>query len=113
CRIGDPAAGPRIAAECTTLDVPENPALPEGRRISLRIARLKARTSDPAPDPLVFIAGGPGQSAIDTFPAVSAAFAGIRAQRDILLIDQRGTGGSNPLECPDLEESADEALELD
>lgn len=107
CQVGNPATGPRIAAECATLTVPENPNEPEGRKISLKIARLKAMTGDPAQHPLVFIAGGPGQSALESFPPVAPAFAAIRRQRDILLVDQRGTGGSNPLECPALETPAD------
>ncbi len=102
CQIGDPAAGPRIAAECTTLTVPENPAAPEGRQVSLKIARLKAMTGEPEPNPLVLIAGGPGQSALESFPQTLHAFNEIRRRRDILLIDQRGTGSSNPLECPEL-----------
>ncbi|HEX7047335.1 MAG TPA: alpha/beta hydrolase [Gammaproteobacteria bacterium] len=113
CRIGDPAAGPRIAAECTTLTVPENPAKPDGRQIELRIARLGAMTGEPQPNPLVFLAGGPGQSAIESFPGVAPAFGEVRRHRDILLVDQRGTGGSNPLECAELEEPASESLEVD
>lgn len=113
CRIGNPAAGPRMAAECTTLSVPENPDDAEGRQITLKVARLKAMTGDPAPNPLVFIAGGPGQSALESFPGVSQAFNAIRRQRDILLVDQRGTGGSNPLNCAALEENADAARDVD
>src|SRR5690606_20327815 len=46
CRIGNPAAGPRMAAECTTLSVPENPDDAGGRQITLKVARLKAMTGD-------------------------------------------------------------------
>lgn len=99
CRIGA-EGGNRLAAECATVQLPENPAQPEGRSVGLRIARLKARTNDPAAEPLVFIAGGPGQSALEMFPAVSAAFEKVRQQRPILLVDQRGTGASKPLHCP-------------
>lgn len=99
CRIGTDG-GPRLNAECATFEVAENPDQPEGRTIGLRIARLKARTNDPAKEPFVFVAGGPGQSSIDTYPQVANAFEKIRQQRPVLLVDQRGTGASNPLKCP-------------
>lgn len=113
CRIGHPAGGPRLAAECQTITVPENPAEPDGRQIGLRVARLKALTGDTDAAPLVFVAGGPGQSALESFPGVAAAFEDVRRQRDILLIDQRGTGQSNPLQCPQLMEPAETTAELD
>lgn len=109
CRIGAPEAGPRLSAECATLTVPENPAEPDGRQVELAIARLKTLSGDADTPPLVFIAGGPGQSALETFPGVAAAFEEIRRERDILLIDQRGTGQSNPLQCPELEKGSEAA----
>ena len=99
CRIGA-EGGNRLAAECATFTVAENPDAPEGRQIGIRVARLKARTNEPAAEPLVFIAGGPGQSALESFPSVAPAFEKVRQQRPILLVDQRGTGASNPLHCP-------------
>lgn len=113
CRIGQPGAGPRLAAQCTTLTVPENRPEPDGREIELKIARLRARSGDSELPPLVFIAGGPGQSATESFPAVAGAFEDVRRYRDILVIDQRGTGGSNPLACPELEESAAIPVDFD
>ncbi|MEO8160442.1 MAG: alpha/beta hydrolase [Arenimonas sp.] len=89
-----------VEAQCTTLKVPENRADPKGRQISLAIAWLPAG-NDGAPDPLFFIAGGPGQSALDSFPGIAPAFAELRKQRDVILVDQRGTGGSNKLICKD------------
>lgn len=113
CRIGQAGAGPRLAAQCTTLSVPENRTAPDGRQIELKIARLRARSGDSELPPLVFIAGGPGQSATESFPAVARAFEDIRRYRDILVLDQRGTGGSNPLACPQLEESAAIPVDFD
>lgn len=113
CRIGHPAGGARLSAECLTIEVPENPAAPEGRHIGLRVARLKAMTGDTDAAPLVFIAGGPGQSALESFPGVAAAFEDVRRQRDVLLIDQRGTGQSNPLQCPELMAPSGITTELD
>ncbi|HEX6929389.1 MAG TPA: alpha/beta hydrolase [Gammaproteobacteria bacterium] len=110
CRIGQTTAGPKMTAECLTLPVLENPAEPDARRINLKIARLKARGGDSEIPPLLFIAGGPGQSALESFPGVAPAFEDIRRTRDILLVDQRGTGGSNALSCPELEEIGDPAV---
>ncbi|MGH8399430.1 MAG: alpha/beta fold hydrolase, partial [Gammaproteobacteria bacterium] len=89
-----------MEAKCTTLSVPEDRAKPEGKKISLHIAVLRARTGQPAPDPLFFIAGGPGQAATQAYIEEAPAFERIRESRDIVLVDQRGTGGSNPLDCP-------------
>jgi len=103
-----------IAAQCGTLAVPENHASPQGRKIDLTIAVLPANTLSPRPDPLFILAGGPGQAA--TFLAPFAAqLTGVRKDRDIVLVDQRGTGRSSPLTCaafaPD--ESFGRALDID
>jgi pimeloyl-ACP methyl ester carboxylesterase len=47
------------------------------------------------------IAGGPGQSALESYPMVHAAFADARRNRHVVLVDARGTGGSHPLKCED------------
>lgn len=103
CRIGT-ADGITMPAECATLEVAENRADPGGRRITLSIAKVAAFRGSSLP-PLVFIAGGPGQSALESFPQVAAAFGEVRKTRDILLVDQRGTGGSNPLQCAPLQDA--------
>lgn len=87
-------------ARCGTLEVFENRATRQGRRIGLRVAVLPALGATPAPDPLFILVGGPGQSAIAPAQAFTSIFAGVLADRDIVLVDQRGTGGSNPLDCP-------------
>lgn len=92
---------PRVRALCSTLEVPENPAEPDGASIALSVARIPAQASVPLPDPLVLIAGGPGGSAIDMYLQLRNAFADVLAQRDIVLMDQRGTGRSaEGFECP-------------
>ncbi|HET7674511.1 MAG TPA: alpha/beta fold hydrolase [Gammaproteobacteria bacterium] len=93
-------------ARCGTLTVPEDRAKPHGRQIKLFVAVLPALAAKPAPDPLFFIAGGPGESAVDGYFAEAGAFDSIRKQRDIVLVDQRGTGKSAPLECPAQEQAA-------
>jgi pimeloyl-ACP methyl ester carboxylesterase len=98
-------------AQCATVTVPENPADPEGRKIDLALAWIPVE-SEAEPDPVFLIAGGPGQSARESYPAVAPAFADINRSRHILLLDQRGTGGSNLLACPmDEEDQATMALE--
>lgn len=86
--------------ECGTLEVPEDRARPDGRRITIHFARIKATAKPAAPDPLLVLAGGPGQAAMDFGPLLGSAFREVRKRRDILLVDQRGTGKSRPLRCP-------------
>jgi pimeloyl-ACP methyl ester carboxylesterase len=100
CELESIAGSGRIKAECARLEVPENPAAPAGRKVVLQVAWVAARVSRAEPDPVVFLAGGPGQSAVESFPDVAAAFEPLRKRRHILLIDQRGTGRSSPLKCP-------------
>ena len=95
------AVGARaVEARCARFEVPEDHAAPGGRRIGLAVALLPARTQAEA-DPVVMIAGGPGQSALESYPGVAEAFNDVRRSRHVLLVDARGTGGSNPLHCKD------------
>lgn len=100
CSLSAPFSGGAVAAQCTTLRVPENPAAPTGRKIGLKIAWVPAEREDAAePDPVMMLAGGPGQSALESYPQTVAAFAETHKKRHIILVDQRGTGGSNALTC--------------
>ncbi|HLJ48496.1 MAG TPA: alpha/beta hydrolase [Bryobacteraceae bacterium] len=85
-------------ALCATYPVWEDRDRKSGRKIGLNIAILPAIEKDHAPDPLFIFAGGPGQAATETTPGWLRDRT-IRPHRDIVFIDQRGTGGSNPLEC--------------
>lgn len=105
CQIGMPDTALHMQAQCTTLTVPEDRAQPAGKQIHLHIAVLKARTREPAPDPLFFIAGGPGEASTQAYVQEGVAFERIRASRAIVLVDQRGTGQSNPLDCPETSQS--------
>jgi pimeloyl-ACP methyl ester carboxylesterase len=100
CQLTSPDGTHRLQAHCAVLSVPENRAKPHGRHIDLHLAVLRARKPGAAKDPLFFIAGGPGQAAMQDYVPVSAAFELVRNERDIVLVDQRGTGQSNPLDCP-------------
>jgi pimeloyl-ACP methyl ester carboxylesterase len=97
-----------VNAQCGSVTVPENRALPDGTQISLRVAVLPA--TDKAhrrPDPLFFVTGGPGGVDYDEVPSVAGAFAAENAHRDIVFVDQRGVGGSNPLACAISTQTAD------
>lgn len=93
CRLETDGA-PAVFAECSHLTVPEDPDAPDGATVSLFVARVPALTAAPARDPLVLIAGGPGQSTVDFYLQLKAAFDPARRDRDIILLDQRGTGRS-------------------
>lgn len=86
-------------AYCGTLRVFENRATKHGRQIGLNIVVLPALSADSQPDPLFFLAGGPGQGATKLARAVREMFRRVQTNRDIVLVDQRGTGKSHPLEC--------------
>ena len=99
CQLEDLTGTAVYAAECADFDVAENPVNPSGRHIKLRVARIPAINRRKAPDPLFLLAGGPGMGATVLYANAAPAFARIHRDRDIILLDQRGTGSSNPLNC--------------
>lgn len=96
CRI----AGLTREVACGEVEVAEDPAAPNGRRIRVRFAVVAALAKNKAPDPVFVLAGGPGQSATAIAPLAMPVLAPMNTRRDIVFIDQRGTGKSNPLVCP-------------
>lgn len=103
--------GVEAPVHCGTVSVPENRqegATPEGRRIDLRVAVIPARLgSDSGADdsgaeaaPIFALVGGPGQSAVAGATAFARLFEPVRDRHDLVLVDQRGTGGSGLLRCP-------------
>lgn len=100
CSLSSPLSRGSLEAHCTTFEVPEDRANPQGRKIALNIAWLAPeKETDLQPDPVFFLAGGPGQAAVATYPQVDAAFNEVRKHRNVILVDQRGTGKSNLLAC--------------
>jgi pimeloyl-ACP methyl ester carboxylesterase len=95
-------------ARCGVLKRPLDPSVPAGMAIDLHVAVLPAVARNKKPDPVFFFAGGPGQSAIDLAPSVQGLLGRFLNRRDIVLIDQRGTGRSAPLKCE--AEPADQSL---
>jgi pimeloyl-ACP methyl ester carboxylesterase len=96
CRV----PGVSFEARCGTWHVRENRSARNGRTIPLYVVVLPARGPHPAPDPVVYLEGGPGIPATDAAAGMVEDLAPILEERDIVLIDQRGTGRSNPLDCP-------------
>jgi pimeloyl-ACP methyl ester carboxylesterase len=93
CRLAsDPL--PAAYARCGKLTVPLDPAAADGATIEIFVARVAALSAEPRLDPLLLIAGGPGQSTVDFYLQLRGAFEQARRERDVILVDQRGTGRS-------------------
>ena len=84
---------------CGSFKAIENRQTFKGRKIDLNLVVLPARGPDPVPDPIFFLAGGPGGSAVSRIRLLARRFDKLRQDRDIVFLDQRGTGSSNPLPC--------------
>ena len=95
CRSSDG----NVEGLCGKYEVYENRQSKTGRKIALNILLLPATAQKPEPDPFFALAGGPGQSATEAYP-LAGYVPKIRTLRDVVLVDQRGTGKSNPLQCP-------------
>jgi pimeloyl-ACP methyl ester carboxylesterase len=99
CRLEHPAHLASVPARCGTLRVPEDREHPKGAAIELKLAVVPALNRRSTAAPLFILAGGPGQSAKQVYVAVGNAFARINREHAIVLLDQRGTGGSSPQSC--------------
>jgi pimeloyl-ACP methyl ester carboxylesterase len=102
---------------CGYVEVPENRAISKGLRLKLSVAILRSLSSDPRPDPVVVLAGGPGSPLVTAAPGVAlpgsvqgdvanqmvakALIQTLRADRDVIFYDQRGVGFSEPKMCPE------------
>ncbi|HEX5889853.1 MAG TPA: alpha/beta fold hydrolase [Pyrinomonadaceae bacterium] len=93
-------------AKCGTLEVFENRATQKGRKIKINVLVLPATGPQREPDALFYFAGGPGSAATEDARGIAQNLANIRQRRDLVFVDQRGTGQSNPLNC-ELFNSAD------
>ncbi|MEP6939956.1 MAG: alpha/beta hydrolase [Rudaea sp.] len=101
CELAQKKSGATTAAFCAPFAVPENRGIAAGRRIDLKLAIIKSDAERADTDIVVYLAGGPGQSAVETYPQLAGALATLRKHHHILLLDQRGTGLSHPLDCKD------------
>jgi len=112
CTLTMPGSYATATARCGFLEVPEDPAEPAGRMLRIHVAVAEATGQDVAPDPVFFFAGGPGQAATETWVTIRTMLHKIRKHRDIVMIDQRGTGQSHPLRCK-TDNEADLNAEID
>jgi pimeloyl-ACP methyl ester carboxylesterase len=95
CRFADLTR----AARCGVLSVAENPDKPGGRRLSISVVVIPATPAPALADPIVVLQGGPGEDTISSAGFFAERFAPLLADRDLLLVDQRGTGKSGALPC--------------
>ena len=94
----EPGEGARNAL-CGWIPVYEDRSAKSGRQIELRVVVYPALSRDRQPDPLFVLAGGPGQGAAQISSPIAGLFGDVRQERDIVFVDQRGTGQSNGLPC--------------
>lgn len=114
CSLNLPGTNYSADARCGNFVVPENPDEPDGRLISLNVAIAPATGRSTEPDPVFFFAGGPGQAASETWVIIRPILDQIRKSRDIVMIDQRGTGKSNKLACTsEVNEDLNQEIDLE
>ena len=92
-------------ARCLYFERPENPDDPGARTLRLKVMVLPAVRSRPEPDALVILVGGPGQAASEAGLMPAQVLARARQYRDVILLDQRGTGELSPFDCEFVDES--------
>lgn len=97
CRL----RGVEHEAQCGVVKRALDPAKPQGTQIDVHFAVLPALARNKLPDPVFFFAGGPGQSAMDLAGQVATMLGRFNNRRDIVLVDQRGTGRTASLMCPE------------
>jgi pimeloyl-ACP methyl ester carboxylesterase len=90
---------------CGTLTVPEDRSNPSSRQIGLHVAVVPA-AAHAEPDPFFALAGGPGDASTSFFAWLPGLYADVHATHDIVLVDQRGTGASNPLTLPGMPDTS-------
>ena len=95
CHLGEI----RSQVKCGKLEVPENYQQADGDKIVINFAVLPAIDDSEYKAPLMFLAGGPGQAAVELATGLNHVFREVRKTRDIILVDQRGTGESSALSC--------------
>ena len=92
----EPCVVQGVDARCGTFVVPEDRTKQDGRTIGLNVVVLPAFSKPARPDAVTYLAGGPGEAATEEVANLSRQLSALNLDRDLLLVDQRGTGGSNP-----------------
>lgn len=91
--------------KCGQVQRPLDPAKPNGKKIDVHYVVLPSQDRNKLPDAVFLLAGGPGQSAIAAASFGETVLGKLNRRRDLVFVDQRGTGKSAPLRCPELEEN--------
>lgn len=113
CKIplGIGTAAKETDAECLVVEVPEDRSKPDGKKLAISVTLLRAQNPQSVYAPIFHLDGGPGASAIKQFGQIwYPAYAALRRDHDIVLMDQRGTGKSSPLQCTEFTEAAFEDI---
>lgn len=110
CAFDEPR---NVDLECGYLVVPENRANPNSRTIRLHVAVFRSDARNPAPDPIVYLDGGPGGNPLETLQfSFDRWYRPLLERGDLIIFDQRGTGYSEPaLDCPEETELSFEVLD--
>ena len=99
CRVREPQG---VIFQCGNLVVPENRADPNSRMIELHVVVIGSSSHSLEPDPILYLAGGPGSSIVETALYQLPVFQRFLEERDVIVFDQRGVGASQPaLDCPE------------
>ena len=93
--------------QCGQIQRPLNPAQADGKKIDVHYMVLPSKDRNKLPDAVFLLAGGPGQSAIEVAGFGEAILSKLNRRRDLVFVDQRGTGKSAPLRCPEPEAGAE------
>jgi len=93
--------------QCGQLEQALDPAHPEGKKITVHFVVVPSQDKNKLKDAVFLLAGGPGQSAIDLAGFGKAVLSRLNRRRDLVFVDQRGTGKSASLSCPEMEKNDD------
>jgi pimeloyl-ACP methyl ester carboxylesterase len=96
--LGDETLGD--TADCGQIMVPQDWSEPDGTMIPIQYLVLRSPSLAPLPDPVIFFQGGPGGATLNSLGQIRGGTDALRASRDIIMFDQRGTDYSNELFCP-------------
>ena len=108
CWLTGSGGNGNLRAECATWQQPLDRSRPDGEQIDIHVTRLKSTALEPATDAFTLINGGPGGSSIDMLVAFASIARTFTRERDVIVIDQRGTGRSSPLTCDGVTETTED-----
>ena len=107
CALTGGGGNGNLQAECAHWLRPLDPSQPDGEQIELFVAKLSSTATDPAKDAFTVINGGPGGSSVEMMVDLAPVLQAFTRERDVIVIDQRGTGQSAPMVCQALTDTTD------